>query len=116
MSMHEIRIADPMFFSGPDGDNRILVRGIGTIYGSPHFMVPNESYLVEVIHPFTVDGEEVNQLVVNERHTDSTLDELIKGEGAANIARVKPARLLAAGDEYEPFDMEYWAIGWIRAC
>src|SRR5882762_2219747 len=114
MTMHEIRIADPMFFCGPNGDNRILVRGLGIINGSPHFMVRNKAYLVEVLQPFSVDGEEVHQLVVNERLSNSPLDELVSGEGPVTIACVKPGRLLAAGDVFVPYDMEYWAIGWIE--
>jgi hypothetical protein len=110
MAIHEIRISDPMFFKGPDGDNRIWVRGLGVIHGSPHYMVPDKSYLVEVMHPFTVDGQVVGQLVVNERLSNTTLEEVISGDGAVGIARFKPGRLLAAGSEYEPFDMDYWAI------
>ena len=71
---------------------------------------------MEVLQHFSVDEEEVHQLVVNERLSNSTLDEVINGEGAVAIARVKPGRLLAAGDEYVPFDTEYWAIGWIEIC
>ena len=103
-----------MFFCGPNEDNRILVRGLGIINGSPHFMVANESYLVEVLQPFSVDGEEVHQLVVIQQLSNSTLDELVSGEGPVAIARVKPGRQLAAGDVFVPYDMEYWAIGWIE--
>lgn len=56
MKIHEIRIADPMFWEGPDGTNRILAEGLGVVYGSPAFMISKESYLVQVLHPFLVAG------------------------------------------------------------
>jgi hypothetical protein len=73
--------------------------------------VRKESYLLEVIHPFTVNGEEVYQLLVNERLTGSTLEDVMSGECSVNTSRVKPSVMLREGDEYGGFDFEDWAIG-----
>lgn len=114
MKIHEIGIADPMFWEGPDGANRVLAKGLGIVYGSPSFQLRKESYLVEVVHPFMVEGEEVHQLLVNERLTGSTLEDVMNGECPVNTARLKPGITLKEGDEYGAFDFEGWAIGYIR--
>lgn len=111
MTIHELRIADPMFFQGPDGANRVLAKGLGVVYGSPSFQVRKESYLLEVLHPFRVDGKEVRYLLVNERLSGSTLEDVMKDECSVNISRLKPGVTLKAGDEYGGFDFEEWAIG-----
>lgn len=111
MKMHEIRIADPMFWKGPDGPNRVLAKGLGVVYGSAAFMVSTKAYLLEVLHPFVVDGEEVHQLLVNERLSDTTLEDAMHGECSVNISRIKPGIILKAGDEFGGFDFEGWAIG-----
>src|SRR6266404_9132040 len=100
MTMHEIRIAEPKCFADQTATIDYWTGGLGIINGSPHSMVANESYLVEVLQPFSVDGEEVHQLVVIQQLSNSTLDELVSGEGPVAIARVKPGRQLAAGDVF----------------
>ena len=80
-----------MFFQGPDGPNKVLVEAVGVINGSPAWQVPLESYLLSVIHPFVVDGEDVRQLVVTPRFAGDTLTDLINGAPGVNIARVRPA-------------------------
>ena len=114
MKLHELRIADPMFWEGPDGPNRVLAEGLGLIYGSPSFQLRKESYLLKVLHPFTVDGEEVHYLIVNERLSGDTLEDVMNGECPVNTARIKPGITLKAGDEFGGFDFEGWAIGYIR--
>jgi hypothetical protein len=113
IKIHEVMISEPMFWEGPDG-GRVLANGLGLVYGSPHFQVGKEAYLLEVIHPFTVDGEEVRQLLVSPRLSCSTLDDVMNGQCGINISRVKPNIILKAGDEYGGFDFEGWAIGYIR--
>lgn len=114
MKIHELRISDPMFWEGPDGPNRVLAEGLGVVYGSPAFMIGKESYLLEVLHPFLVDGEEVHQLLVNERLSGTTLEDVMNGECSVNISRLKPGITLKEGDEYGGFDFEGWAIGSIK--
>ena len=112
--IHELKIADPMFWEGPDGPNRVLVQGLGIVYGSPAYMIARQAYLLKVLHPFLVDGEEVQHLLVNQRLSGTTLEDVMNGECPVNIARVKPGIILKAGDEYGGFDFEGWAIGYIR--
>lgn len=111
MKIYEIGIADPMFWEGPDGPNRVLAEGLGIVYGSPSFQLRKESYLLRVLHPFMVDGEEVRYLLVNERLSGTTLEDVINGECSVNISRLKPGVTLKEGDEYTGFDFEEWAIG-----
>ena len=114
MKTYELSISDPMFWEGPDGPNRVLAKGLGIVHGSPAFQLRRESFLLEVLHPFTVDGEEVRYLIVNERLSGDTLEDVVRGECAVNTARVKPGINLKAGDEFGGFDFEGWAIGWIK--
>ncbi len=100
-----------MFFEGPDAEAGILVEGIGVIKGSPAWQVPLESYLLSVLHPFVVDGENVRQLVVTPRFVGGTLDDVINREPPVNIARVKPGFTLNAGDTYDGSEFVGWAIG-----
>ena len=113
MKIHEISIPDPMFREGPDG-GKVLAEGLGLVYGSPQFQVAKESYLLKVIHPFVVDGEDVRYLLANERLSGTSLDDVMNGECAVNISRVKSNIDLIAGGEYGGFDFEGWAIGWIK--
>ena len=114
MKIHELGIADPMFFEGPDGANRVLAKGLGVVHGSPAFMIRKESYLLEVLHPFHVEGEEVHQLLVNERLSGTTLEDVMHGECSVNISRLKPGITLEEGDEYGGVDFEGWAVGSIK--
>jgi hypothetical protein len=114
MKMHEVSISDPMFWEGPDGPNKIFAEGLGLVYGSPHYQVSKGSYLLRVLHPFFVDGEEVEYLLVKPRLSCSTLKDVVETESDVNIARVKPNVNLEAGGEYGGFDFEGWAIGWIK--
>jgi hypothetical protein len=113
MKIHEVSISDPMFWEGPDG-GKVFAEGLGLVYGSPQFQVAKESYLLRVLHPFVVDGEEVRYLLVNVRLSGSTLDDVMNGECAVNISRLKPNIDMKAGDEFGGFDFEGWAIGWIK--
>lgn len=115
MKMDEITVAEPMFWEGHDGPNRVLAEGLGVVYGSPSFQLRKESYLLEVLHPFIVDGEEVRYLLVNERLSGTTLEDVINGECIVNISRLKAGVILKEGDEYGGFDFEEWAIGSIFA-
>jgi len=103
-----------MYWDGPDGPNRVLAEGIGVVFGSPAFMIAKESYLLRVLHPFLVDGEEVHQLLVNERLSGTTLEDVMSGECSINISRLKQGITLNGGDEYGGFDFEGWATGYIR--
>jgi len=111
MATHRLSISDPMFFEGPDGRNKVLVETVGVIKSSPAWQVPLESYLLSVIHPFVVDGEDVRQLVVTPRSAGNTLADVINGAPGANIARVKPSFALKAGDVYDGSEFVGWAIG-----
>lgn len=82
--------------------------------GSPAWQVPLESYLLSVIHPFVVDGEEVRQLVVTPRYVGDSLADVIKGAPGVNIARVKPNIVLNEGDVYDGSEFVGWAIGSLR--
>jgi hypothetical protein len=112
--MHEIKIIDPMYWEGPDGQNRLLAQGIGSVYGSPNYLLRKESYLLAIIHPFLINGEEVRQLVVSERLSGTSLEEVMTGECPININRVRPEIKLKQGDEYSGLDIESWAIGYIK--
>ena len=90
-----------MFFQGPDGPNKILADGVGVIKGSPQGHVALESYLLSVLHPFVVDGEEVRQLIVTPRHVSETPDNVMHRDSWVNVARVKPGITLHAGDVYD---------------
>lgn len=103
-----------MFFEGPDGANTVFVDGLGIIKGSPAWQVSLESYLLWVVHPFVVDGNDVRQLVVTPRHVGGTLDDVINREPPVNIARVKPGFALNAGDTYDGSEFIAWAIGVIH--
>ena len=92
-----------------------MVKGIGPVHGSRSFQIAKEAYLLEVLHPFVVDNEEVHYLLVTSRFSDSSLDEVMNGEGAVIVARIRPGMMLKAGDEYGGFDFEEWAIGWIKS-
>ncbi|HEU0144034.1 MAG TPA: hypothetical protein VFQ47_04550 [Nitrososphaera sp.] len=113
MKIHEVSISEPMFWEGPDG-GKVLAEGLGLIYGSPKFQVAKRSYLLRVLHPFIIDGDEVKYLMVNPRLSGSTLDDVMNGVCGVNISRVKPNVELKAGDEYGGFDFEGWAIGGIK--
>ena len=114
MKMHHIYISDPMFWEGPDGPNKILAEGLGLVYGSPHFQVPESFYLLRVLRPFEVDGEKVNYLLVGTRYVGDKMESVVNGYCIVGISRVKPDIELKAGDEFGGFDYEYWAIGSIR--
>ena len=113
MKIHEISISDPMFWEGPDG-GKVLAEGLGIVNGSPKYQIAKESYLLRVLHPFIEEGEEVRYLLANERLSGSTLADVMEGECAVNVSRVKPGIELRAGDEYGGFEFEGWAIGWIK--
>jgi hypothetical protein len=114
MARHRLSISDPMFFEGPDGPNKVLVDGVGIIKGSPQRQVALESYLLSVVHPFVVDGDDVRQLIVTPRHVGDTLDDVINREPPVNVARVKPGYALNAGDTYDGSEFIGWAIGVIH--
>jgi hypothetical protein len=114
MKIHHISIGDPMFWEGPDGPNKILAEGIGLVFGSPHFQVPNSFYLLRVLHPFEVDGEQVNYLLVGTRYVGDEMETVMNGYCVIGICRVTPGKEMKAGDVFTPFDYEYWAIGGIR--
>jgi hypothetical protein len=114
MKMHHISISDPMFWDGPDGPNKILAEGLGLVYGSPHFQVPKSLYLLRVLHPFEVDGEMVDYLLVGQRFVGDEMESIMNDYCIVGISRVKPEIELKAGDEFGGFDYEYWAIGSIR--
>ena len=114
MKLHHISISDPMFWEGPDGPNKILAEGLGLVYGAPQFQVPESFYLLRVLHPFEVDGEEVNYLLVGTRYVGDKIESIMNGYCIVGICRVKPEIELRAGDKFGGFDYEYWAIGSIR--
>jgi hypothetical protein len=114
MRLHEIAVSDPMFWEAPNGTNRILAQGLGVVYGSLKFQVPKRLYLLRVAHSLVIDGEVVNQLLVNPRYVGDTLEEVISSYCIVNISRVKSNIILKSEDEFSPFDYDYWAIGSIN--
>ena len=114
MATHRLSIADPMFFEGPDGANTVFANGVGVIKGSPAYQVPLESYLLSVVHPFVVDGDDVHQLIVTPRFVGDELHHIIHGASGVNIARVKPGIALNAGDTYDGSEAIGWGVGMIH--
>jgi hypothetical protein len=114
MRLHEITVSDPMFWEAPNGTNRILAQGLGVVYGSSKFQAPERLYLLRVVHSLVIDGEVVNQLLVNPRFVGDTLEEVISSYCMVNIYRVKSNIILKSEDEFSPFDYDSWAIGSIK--
>ena len=114
MKVHEISISDPMFFEGPDGPNRILAKGVGVVRGPDLPNWQKEDYLLEVLHPFDLDGEEVRYLLVSPRYVGDTIEDAMSGYCIVGIGRVRPNVIVKAGDQYSAQDTEYWAIGSIK--
>jgi hypothetical protein len=114
MKLHEIAISDPMLWEAPNGTNRILAQGLGVVYGSPKFQVPERLYLLRVVHSLAIDGEVVNQLLVNPRFVGDILEKVISSHCMVNIYRVKSNIILKSEDEFNPFDYGSWAIGSIK--
>jgi len=114
MTRHRLSISDPMFFEGPDGPNKVLADGVGLVKGSPQWQVALESYLLSVLHPFVVEGEEVRQLIVTPRHVGETLDNVMHRDSWVNVARVKPSFTLQAGDVCDGSEFVGWAIAGIH--
>lgn len=112
--IYELSVGDPWDFEGPDGPNHILAEGIGIV---PAPNLPNwqkEDFLLKVLHPFDVDGEKVEQLLVSPRHAGFTMEDII-GKGChVGIGRVHASRQLTPGGQYERADVKYWAIGSIK--
>jgi hypothetical protein len=99
VKIHHISVAEPMFGESPDGPNTIVAEGLGLVYGSPLFQVPESLYLLRVLHPFDVDGEKVNYLLVETRYADDKMESVMDGYCIIGICRVKPDIELKAGDE-----------------
>ena len=111
MATHRLSISYPMFFEGPDGPNRVLVDAVGIIKDSPASQAAPEAYLLSVVHPFVVDGEDVRQLIVTPRFAGDTLTDVTNGASGVNIARVKPGVTLNKDEVYDGSESVGWAIG-----
>lgn len=112
--MHEIVVGEPFDWQAPDGSNKILVEGLGPVYGSPRFQVSRELYLLRVVRPFEVDGEAVEQLLVGPRHVGDTTDTAMSSYCTVGIGRVRPHVGLKAGGEFDGSESVYWALGSIK--
>ncbi len=114
MTRCELLISAPWDFVGPDGLNRILTEGIAIVYGPEQHNWQPADYLLRVIHPFEVGGEEVEYLLVSPRHRGDTVEDIVKSECPVGIARVKPDRPVPGSARYQADDIEHWAIGRIK--
>lgn len=115
MTKYEIQFSEPWDFKHPNGTNRFSANGLGTISGPNRENWGNEYFLLDVDDPFEMDGQLVSQIICAPRYSGDTLDMPIKSTCTIGIARVKPEFKLMPGGKLNTDEVNYCAIGSIKA-
>jgi hypothetical protein len=108
---YEIMVGEPWDFQGSDGDNKILVSGIGIVHVIDHENHEWESYLLQVLHPFVMDKQKVEFMVFQPRYTGDTIYEIAKIGGMVGVYRVKEGMSVQKEQRISVDDLTYCVIG-----
>ena len=111
---YELIVGEPWDFEGPDGRGRILVSGLGMVYVIDNENRETESFLVQVIHPFVMEGQKVKFLVCAERHSGDIINHIASVGGTVGVWRVREGMEVQKEQKFLLRDLKYCIIGYLE--
>ncbi len=107
----EIFVGEPWDFEALDGKNKILASGLGVVDMVDHEGQPKEAYLLQVLHPFIMDKQKVEFMVVQPRYSGDTIYEIAKMGGTVGVYRVKADMAVEKEQQISEDDLKPCVIG-----
>jgi hypothetical protein len=112
---HTLLLFDPWDLEISDGSNPFCANSVGIIPGPS---LPNwrgKLLLLNVLEPFRCDGESVSQILCAPRYTGDPLFLARYLSCTVGISRVKPGYVYTQHSSAHESEIDYFAIGEIRA-
>lgn len=107
-------VGEPWDFSGPDGENKIIVEMLGLVDGPQEDYWAPKHILFSVPNPFQFKGHTVTQLIAAPRYEGVSLRRIRTIGGTVGACRVEEGRELQVGSQFQSSDVEYIIIGGLR--
>ncbi len=101
---HSLEIYEPYDY---EGANPICLRAIGIIKGP----VGNGRFLLEVVKPFEYREELIQQVLVNCRYQEDSIQRPVSSGCTVNIARVRSHFSLSIDSELSYEQFTHWGVG-----
>ena len=109
-----LSVGEPWNFTGPDGDNCILVSASGLVFGPAGASSSQPHLLLSVDLPFELGGELVTQLVAGARHHGESAGGVAEKGGEVSVARVRPGYRLERGSNFALEAVNFCIVGTLR--
>lgn len=114
MTKHELQFSEPWDFRHPNGTNKFIASGLGTVLGPDKENWGKEYFLLSVDTPFEMEGQQVSQIICAPRYSGDTLKMALESTCTVGVARVKPEYKLVPGSKLNTEEVNYCAIGSIK--
>jgi hypothetical protein len=111
MRQFTVLVGEPWDFEGPDGPSRLVTTHRGQVNGPNAKNWGTRFILLEVAHPFDLDGERVELLVASPRYVGDSVASVEANGGMIGLARVRPGVKLVAEESFAVEDVVYCMIG-----
>jgi len=112
---HTLLIFDPWDLDITNGSNPFLVTAVGVLPGPDHQNWQGRLLLLDVLEPFHCDGEPVSQVLCSPRYKGDPMFLARYLSCTVGISRVKPGYSYTARSKVGEAEIDYFAIGEIRA-